>query len=73
MGDMMIAFNDEPISNIADLHKRLVGEGIGVESSLAVIRHTEKLTLGIIGMVVGCVGSSFVKSQLINHQYLHPL
>src|SRR5437764_8890030 len=24
MGDVMIAFNDEPISSIADLHKRLV-------------------------------------------------
>jgi hypothetical protein len=73
MGDMMIAFNDEPISNIADPHKRLVGEGIRVESSLTVIRHTAKLTLGITGIAAGCVGSSFVKSQMINHPYLNPL
>ena len=42
MGDVMIALSDEPISSIADLHKRLVGEGIGAELSLTVIRHTER-------------------------------
>jgi hypothetical protein len=36
MGDVMIALNDEPISSIADLHKRMLSEGIGIESSLTV-------------------------------------
>jgi S1-C subfamily serine protease len=47
MGDVVVAFDDKPISSIADLHKRLVGEGIGIKSSLTVIRHTEKLSLRI--------------------------
>jgi S1-C subfamily serine protease len=47
MGDIMIAFNNRPIASIADLHKRLVSENIGVESALTIIRHTEKLPLRI--------------------------
>jgi S1-C subfamily serine protease len=47
MGDVIIAFNDEPVSSIAELHKRLAGESIGVASRVTIIRHTEKLTLPI--------------------------
>jgi S1-C subfamily serine protease len=47
VGDLIVAFNQEPIASIADLHKRLVGDGIGVESTLTVIRHTDRLSLRI--------------------------
>ena len=47
VGDVIIAFNDQPIAHITDLHKLLLGREIGVRSELTVIRHTEKLTLQI--------------------------
>jgi S1-C subfamily serine protease len=47
VGDVIIGFNDEPVSSIADLHKLLLGKEIGVESKLRVIRHTEELLLAI--------------------------
>src|SRR4029077_8776177 len=47
VGDVIIAFNDQPIASIADLHKVLLGSEIGVRSELTVIRHTQKLTLQI--------------------------
>jgi S1-C subfamily serine protease len=47
MGDVIVAFENEPVSCIADLHKLLAGEGIGVEADLTVIRHTEKHVLKI--------------------------
>ena len=47
-GDLIIAFNSQPIGSVHDLHKVLVGEQIGVSSSLTVIRHTEKLEVPIL-------------------------
>ena len=47
VGDVIIAFNDQPIASIADLHKLLLGREIGVRSELTVIRHTQKLTLQV--------------------------
>ena len=47
-GDLIIAFNSQPIGSVHDLHKVLVGEQIGVSASLTVIRHTEKLQLPIL-------------------------
>ena len=44
-GDLIVAFNEQPIGTIHDLHKMLVGEQIGVPAKLVVIRHTEKLEL----------------------------
>ena len=46
-GDLIIAFNEQPIGSIHELHKMLMGEQIGVEATLLVIRHTEKLVLAI--------------------------
>src|SRR6266542_318773 len=46
-GDLIVAFNGQPIGSVHDLHKVLVGEQIGVTASLTVIRHTEKLELPI--------------------------
>jgi S1-C subfamily serine protease len=47
-GDLIVAFNDQPIGSVHDLHKILVGEQIGVSASLTIIRHTEKLELPIL-------------------------
>src|SRR5437870_7625970 len=46
-GDVIIAFNGEPIGSIHELHKRLMAEQIGVESKILIIRHTEKMELPI--------------------------
>src|SRR5207237_1148453 len=47
-GDLIVAFNDQPVGSVHDLHKVLVGEQIDVSASLTVIRHTEKLELPIL-------------------------
>jgi S1-C subfamily serine protease len=47
-GDLIVAFNDQPIGSVHHLHKILVGEQIGVSARLTVIRHTEKLELAIL-------------------------
>ena len=46
-GDVIIAFNEQPIGSIHELHKMLMGEQIGVEAKVLIIRHTEKLVLAI--------------------------
>jgi S1-C subfamily serine protease len=47
-GDVIVAFNGEPIGSIHELHQRLMGEQIGVESRITIVRHTEKLELPIV-------------------------
>ena len=47
-GDLIVAFNGQPVASVHDLHKVLVGEQIGVSATLTVIRHTEKLELPIL-------------------------
>jgi len=47
-GDLIVAFNDQPIGSVHHLHKVLVGEQIGVSAKLTVIRHTQKLELPIL-------------------------
>jgi len=47
-GDVIVAFNDQPIGSVYHLHKVLVGEQIGVNASLTIVRHTEKLELPIL-------------------------
>ncbi len=47
-GDLVVAFNDQPIGSVHHLHKVLVGDQIGVSARLTVIRHTEKLELPIL-------------------------
>lgn len=46
--DLIVAFNDQPIGSVHDLHKILVGEQIGVSTTVTIIRHTEKLDLSIL-------------------------
>jgi S1-C subfamily serine protease len=47
-GDLIVAFNGQPIGSVHHLHKILVGEQIGVSASLTIVRHTEKLELPIL-------------------------
>jgi S1-C subfamily serine protease len=47
-GDVIVAFNGQPIGSVHYLHKVLVGEQINVNANLTVIRHTEKLELSIL-------------------------
>jgi S1-C subfamily serine protease len=46
-GDVIVGFNAEPIGSIHELHKMLMGEQIGVQSEITIVRHTEKLALAI--------------------------
>jgi S1-C subfamily serine protease len=47
-GDLIVAFNNQPIGTVHHLHKVLVGEQINVNASLTIIRHTEKLDVPIL-------------------------
>jgi S1-C subfamily serine protease len=47
-GDLIVAFDGHPVGSVHDLHKVLVGEQIGINATLTVIRHTEKLELPIL-------------------------
>src|SRR4030095_15545368 len=40
-GDLIVGFGDQPIGIVHHLHKVLVGEQIGVNANVTVIRHTE--------------------------------
>ena len=46
--DVIVAFNDEPIASVHDLHKKLVGDRIGTPCKLTVLRGTEQLTIYVI-------------------------
>jgi S1-C subfamily serine protease len=47
-GDLIVAFNGQPIGSVHHLHKILVGDQIGVTAGVTIIRHTEKLELRIL-------------------------
>ncbi len=47
-GDLIVAFNGEPIGSVHELHQRLMAEQIGLESKIVIIRHTEKLDLSVV-------------------------
>ena len=47
-GDIIIGFDDRPIAGIDDLHKLLTEERIGRQSSLMVIRGTDKLAIEVM-------------------------
>jgi S1-C subfamily serine protease len=46
-GDIIIAFRETPISSIDDLHRVLVGEEIGIRSTLKIIRGVEMVELSV--------------------------
>ncbi|MEY2465789.1 MAG: hypothetical protein QOD03_310 [Verrucomicrobiota bacterium] len=47
-GDVIVEFNGHAIASVDDLHKQLTGEQVGVRSTLAVIRHMEKVQLEVV-------------------------
>ncbi|MGH2585062.1 MAG: S1C family serine protease [Dehalococcoidia bacterium] len=47
-GDVIVAFNGQPVAGIDDLHRLLTEQQIGVRSPIHVIRGTERLTLEIV-------------------------
>jgi S1-C subfamily serine protease len=44
-GDVIVAFNCQPVSGIDELHRHLVAKVIGIPLLTTIIRHTEKLDL----------------------------
>ncbi len=46
-GDILVAFNGQPIPSIDTLHKLLTGDRIGAEVQLTILRGTEKLDLPV--------------------------
>lgn len=46
-GDVIIGFDDEPVSSVDELHRLLTGERISVPTKLTIVRRTEKLDLWI--------------------------
>jgi S1-C subfamily serine protease len=47
-GDIIISFKGVPISSIDDLHRALVGEEIGIKSTLTIIRGVEMMDLTVV-------------------------
>ena len=54
-GDIIVGFDDRPITGIDDLHKLLTEERIGHQSSLTIIRATQKLVLEVMPAEAGTV------------------
>ncbi|HJT24067.1 MAG TPA: trypsin-like peptidase domain-containing protein [bacterium] len=46
-GDVIVGFEDQPVEGMDDLHRLLTDEKVGVESSLSVIRKSEKRTIRV--------------------------
>jgi len=47
-GDIVVAFNEQPIAGVDDLHKHLTEQAIAIKAALTILRHTEKLQLEIV-------------------------
>lgn len=47
-GDVIVAFNKQPVAGVDDLHRLLTEAQVGSSSLITVLRHTEKLDLAII-------------------------
>jgi len=47
-GDVIVAFDGAAVTGIDDLHRRLVSERIGADTTIAVLRGAEKLELAIV-------------------------
>jgi len=46
-GDVIVSYNDKPITTVDDLHRLLTGDVIGVEGELAVLRGPDRLPFPI--------------------------
>ena len=47
-GDVIISFDGKPVAGVDDLHRLLTDAGVGVSSSLSILRWTEKLELPVV-------------------------
>ena len=47
-GDIIVAFDGQPVAGIDDLQRLLTEEKVGVKTTVTIIRQTEKLTLAIV-------------------------
>ncbi len=47
-GDVIIAFDGEPVTSIDDLHRLLTDERVGVPSHLTIVRRAEKTELAVV-------------------------
>ena len=47
-GDIIVGFENQPVAGIDDLHKLLTEERIGHQTSLTIIRNTDRLTFEVI-------------------------
>ena len=47
-GDVIVGFGDQPVGGIDDLHRLLTQDKVGEQTSLAVLRRTEKINLSIV-------------------------
>lgn len=47
-GDVIIAFGDQPIAGVDDLHRLLTDAQVGATTSVSLIRRTERLQLAIV-------------------------
>jgi S1-C subfamily serine protease len=52
-GDLIVAFDDQPVNGIDDLHRLLTGERIGAASRLTVVRRAQKLEFPVVAAEVG--------------------
>jgi S1-C subfamily serine protease len=52
-GDVIIAYGANAVASVDDLHRILTDEHVGIQSSLTVIRHTEKVSLTIVPVLAG--------------------
>jgi S1-C subfamily serine protease len=48
VGDIIVGFDNQPVTGIDDLHRMLTEEKVGVRTTLTVLRQTEKLNLRIV-------------------------
>ncbi|MBZ5536667.1 MAG: trypsin-like peptidase domain-containing protein [Acidobacteriia bacterium] len=56
-GDVIVAFDNQPVGGIDDLHRLLTQERVGVQTPLTVLRRTEKINLTIIAGEARLIGS----------------
>lgn len=47
-GDLIVAYNEDAVGSVDDLHRLLTEERIGVEAKLGVIRGTEKVSVTVV-------------------------
>jgi S1-C subfamily serine protease len=48
MGDVIVAYGEQPVASIDDLHRLLTDEEVGVSTRLTLVRRTEKLVKNVI-------------------------